>query len=136
MDSVMKDQSKEVILLVEDNPDHAELVQRMFEAHHVPNPICHLVDGGMALEYLFRQNAYVDPVTSPRPCLVLLNRRLPKVDGLEVLKAIKASQELQHLPVIILSTSAAKEDMAKAYRLQVNGYLVKPVESTHFSEIL
>ena len=75
-----------VVLLVEDNSDHAELVRRMFEIHHIPNPLYYLSDGESALDYLFRRQAYTNPTTSPRPCLLLLDLRLPKVGGLEVLK--------------------------------------------------
>jgi len=131
-----KDQVHDVILLVEEDPNHAELVQRMFDMNNVPNPIHHLSDGESVLEYLFRQNAYVDPATSPRPCLMLLDLRLPKMDGLDVLKRVKESKELQHLPVIIFSSSGAKEDMDKAYACGANGYLMKPVESTEFRQVI
>ena len=136
MASQNKTLASDLILLVEDNPDHVELVQRMFETHHVPNLIRHLVDGEAALEYLFRQKAYADPATSPRPCLVLLDLWLPKMDGLEVLKRVKESQELQNLPVIILSTSEVKGDVDQAYALGANGYLMKPLEPHQFSQVI
>ena len=128
--------ASKVILLVEDNSDHAELVRRMFEAHGVPNPVYHLFDGEAALQYLFRQPPYADPVRNPPPSLVLLDLRLPKVDGLKVLKAVRKSQELKHLPVIIISTSDKKEDMYQAYSLKANGYLVKPVEGHSLCQLI
>ena len=125
-----------VILLVEDNPAHAELVIRSFEDHRVANQIHQVADGDAALAYLFRRGDYADPAKSPRPHVILLDLRLPKIDGLEVLKEVKSSPELEKIPVIILTTSAAEQDVARAYKEHVNSYLVKPVDFENFTSLM
>jgi CheY-like chemotaxis protein len=125
-----------VILLVEDNEDHAELVMRSFDSHRISNRIHHVVDGEEALDYLFRKDKYKDPETSPIPHLILLDLRLPKVDGLEVLKEIRESNELKGIPVVILTTSKADTDIIKAYDHFVNSYLVKPVDFDKFNQLM
>lgn len=124
------------ILLVEDNPDHAELVRRSLEEHRVANRLHHLTDGQSALDYLFRRGAFADPASSPRPHIVLLDLRLPRVDGLEVLKAIKEDNDLRTIPVVVLTTSGAEKDIATAYRRYVNSYLVKPVGFDDFQNLM
>jgi len=124
-----------VILLVEDNPAHAELIMRGLEEGRVANRVVHVSDGEEALDYLFRRGDYADPETSPRPQLVLLDLRLPKVDGLEVLKEIRASS-LNGMPVAILTTSEADADMARAYGNNANSYLVKPLDFNKFKVML
>ncbi len=124
------------ILLVEDNPDHAELLIRGFEDHPVANEILHLSDGESALDYLFRRGEYAKDDGNPRPTMVLLDLRLPKVDGLEVLRQIRANETLDDMPVIILSTSHARPDVEKAYESQANSYLVKPLDFASFSELI
>jgi len=130
------DGSPVVILLVEDNPAHAELVIRSFEDHQVANHIYQVTDGESALAYLLRQGDYADPAKSPRPHIILLDLRLPKIDGLEVLKEIKSSPELEKIPVIILTTSAAEQDVTRAYEEHVNSYLVKPVDFEEFTSLM
>ena len=125
-----------LVLLIEDNVDHAELVIRTLSEHRVTNRIQHLMDGQMALDYLFRQGAYADPQSSPRPHLVLLDLRLPCVDGLEVLKAIKESEALRQVPVVVLTTSEAERDVARAYQYHANSYLVKPVGYEDFGQLM
>jgi len=125
-----------VILLVEDNEDHAELVKRSFENHRIANNIHHVVDGEEALDYLFRKEKYADPNSSPIPHLILLDLRLPKVDGLEVLQEIRANEAYLHVPVVILTTSRADADLAKAYDHHVNSYLVKPVDFEKFNQLM
>ena len=125
-----------VILLIEDNPAHAELIRRNFETHRIANRLIHVTDGEAALDYLFRRGAYADSTRSPRPHLILLDLRLPKIDGLEVLKEIKTSQELRSIPVVILTTSEAEQDVACAYQHYVNSYLVKPVDFHQFTELM
>ncbi len=115
------------ILLVEDNPAHAELVMRSFEQNLVANRITHLADGRGALDYLFQQGEYKD-ADIILPHMVLLDLRLPKIDGLDVLKQIKQDQVLKKLPVIILTTSAAEKDVAMAYEFHANSYIVKPMD--------
>jgi len=122
--------------VVEDNPDHAELIRRSFRKHHVANTLYHVPDGEVALSYLLRQGEYADPHTSPRPHVILLDLRLPRIDGLEVLREIKADATLRHIPVVILSTSDAKQDLTRAYNHHVNSYLVKPLDFRKFTEMM
>ena len=125
-----------LILLVEDDPAHAEIVRRNLEDFRVANRLVHVSDGQEALDYLFHQGVYSDPEKSPRPGMVLLDLRLPKVDGLEVLKIAKSDPDLSHVPIVILTTSAAESDMARAYACQANSYLVKPVDLTQFTTLM
>ena len=124
------------ILLVEDNPDHTELIMRSFQDHRVINRVYHVADGEEALDYLLRRNRYVNPEKSPRPHMILLDLRLPKVDGLEVLKAIKDAEDLRRIPVVILTTSEAERDVALAYDHHANSYLVKPVDFDKFVQLM
>lgn len=124
------------ILFVEDNPDHAELVMRSLEDHQVANRIFHVADGEAALDYLFRRSAYADPESSPRPHVVLLDLRLPKVDGLQVLEEMKQAEELERIPVVVLTTSHAEQDVSRAYSSHVNSYLVKPLDFERFSKMI
>ncbi len=124
------------ILLVEDNPAHAELVMRSFEQHKVWNTITHVEDGEIALDYLYRRGEYEDESTCPRPHVILLDLRMPKVDGLEVLKILKEDEDFRTIPIIILTTSAAEKDVAEAYDYHANSYLVKPVDFQMFSELM
>ncbi|WP_026841815.1 response regulator [Citrifermentans bremense] len=124
------------ILLVEDNPDHAELAMRNLDDGKLANRIFHVEDGEAALDFLNHRGVYADPGEYPRPHLILLDLRLPKVDGIEVLKAVKASEELKAIPVVILTTSAAERDLAQAYQNYANSYLTKPVDFDSFSELL
>jgi CheY-like chemotaxis protein len=125
-----------VILLVEDNPDHTELIIRNFKNHRVANKINHVPDGESALNYLFRRENYADPMKSPRPHVILLDLRLPKIDGLEVLKEIRNAGELRRIPVVILTTSTAESDMSMAYNNHANSYLVKPVDFEKFTQLM
>jgi len=124
------------VMLVEDNADHAELVIRTLEDHRIANKIQHFADGQIALDYLLRRDQYANPESSPRPHLILLDLRLPRVDGLEVLRQIKEEDELKNIPVIILTTSEAEKDVARAYNNHVNSYLVKPVGFEEFSKLM
>ncbi len=125
-----------IILLVEDNFDHAELIMRSIEDHRVINRIHHVADGEAALNYLFRRDEYADPKKSPRPHLVLLELRLPKIDGLEVLKEVKTSETLRAIPVVILTSSSAQNDVARAYDYHANSYLVKPLDFDQFTGLM
>lgn len=124
------------ILFVEDNPDHAELVMRSFEDHRVANRILHLSDGEAAVDYLFRRGRYSDPETNPRPHVILLDLRLPKVDGIEILKIIRESDEYKTIPVVILTTSHAEVDVSRAYQYHANSYLVKPLDFEKFTKLM
>ena len=124
------------VLLVEDNQDHAELVMRNLSDHPIPNRVLHLTDGQAALDYLFRQGEYAHPDASPRPDIILLDLRLPRLDGLHVLKTIKVSELLRPIPVVILTTSDAERDIVLAYGYQANSYLIKPVGFEQFSQLM
>ena len=95
-----------------------------------------MADGEAALDYLFRRGQYADPEQSPRPHVILLDLRLPKIDGLEVLEQIKKAEELRRIPVVILTTSKEEADVARAYDHYVNSYLVKPVDFTEFTKLM
>ena len=124
------------ILLVEDNPAHAELVIRSFESQRVANKIFHVWDGEEALDYLLRRGHYADPEKSPRPNVVLLDLRLPKIDGLEVLREIKSTEGLKRIPVVILTTSQAEIDASRAYDCHANSYLIKPLDFELFTRLM
>jgi CheY-like chemotaxis protein len=122
------------ILLVEDNKAHAEMVIRSFETNRIANTIYHVTDGEQALDYLNHRGKYSD--INNYPHVVLLDLRLPKVDGLEVLQQIKTSEKLKIIPVVILTTSAADTDIAKAYKFHANSYLVKPIDFDNFTKMM
>lgn len=125
-----------LVMLVEDNADHAELVIRTMENHHIPTRIQHFTDGESALDYLMRRSGFKDANASPLPHIVLLDLRLPRVDGLEVLRTIKREEGLKNIPVVILTTSEAEKDMMLAYNNHANSYLVKPVGFEDFSNLM
>lgn len=121
------------ILLVEDDPTHAEIVRRSFEGFRVANRLIQVGDGQAALDYLQQQGSRED-ADQPLPNLILLDLHIPKIDGLEVLRILKSSPELREIPVVVLATSANTEDIAKAYDLGANSYLVKPADFVDFCE--
>ena len=125
-----------VILLVEDDEAHAEIVRRNFAESRIANQIVHVSDGQEALDYLYQSGEYKDPEKSPTPSLILLDLRLPKVDGLEVLKSIKSNSNLKQIPVVVLTTSEAETDMVKAYKYHANSYMVKPVDFSQFVKLM
>ncbi len=125
------------ILLVEDDPAHAEIVLRnLTDLRDRVKCIAHLSDGQQALDYLQREGDHKDPERSPRPDLVLLDLRLPRVDGFEVLRRMKATDEVSHIPVVVLTTSEAEGDVAAAYESGACSYLVKPAEFEAYIELM
>jgi CheY-like chemotaxis protein len=124
------------VLLVEDNRDHAELIRRSFRENDVSARIEHVADGETALRYLSRRGEFEDEARSPIPHLVLLDLRLPRIDGLEVLREMKTSDRLKHIPAVILTTSDAERDVARAYAEHANSYLVKPVDFERFDGLM
>jgi two-component system, response regulator len=124
------------VLLVEDDQDHAELVRRCLQEHLPSAGLHHVSDGQLALDYLHRRASFAEPGRSPRPDLVLLDLRLPRVDGLSVLRQIKETPELRDVPVVVLTTSDAIPDVSAAYRAYVNSYLVKPMDFARFDALI
>jgi CheY-like chemotaxis protein len=124
------------ILLVEDDDDHAEIVTRALATNRVLNQIHRVPNGEAALDYVFRRGIWADPALSPRPTVILLDLRLPRVDGLEVLRTIKGSEEARSIPVVVLTTSDAERDVTSAYDHHANGYLVKPVDFGKFTDMM
>jgi two-component system, response regulator len=121
------------ILLVEDNPNDAELALHAFRKHKLTNKI-HLVrDGAEALEFIFGTGAYADRNREEQPRVILLDIKLPKVDGLEVLRRIKQDPATKSIPVVMLTSSREERDIIEGYRLGVNSYIVKPVEFDQFT---
>lgn len=125
-----------IIMLIEDNDDHAELVMRSFQENRVANTIIRISDGEEALDYLYKRGKFTNCSEYKIPNLVLLDLRLPKVDGLEVLKNIKSSENFKRVPVIILTSSEAEKDIAKSYDNHANSYLVKPLDFSKFTEMM
>lgn len=124
------------ILLVEDNEAHAELVIRGMRDQRVANKLHHVLDGEKALDYLFSRGEYSKSEENPRPNLVLLDLRLPRVDGLEVLKIIKTTPSLLRIPVVILTSSDAESDIARSYDYHANSYVVKPLDFRTFTQLM
>jgi len=125
----MKDKT---ILLIEDNPSDIELTQRALEKGHILNELVVTSDGQEAVDYLFGTGAYAGRDTSDLPALTLLDLKLPKVSGLDVLRRIRAEASTHRMPVVILTSSREEQDMAASYDLGVNSYIRKPVEFEHF----
>jgi CheY-like chemotaxis protein len=125
-----------LIMLIEDNLDHAELVIRTMQDHRIANEVRHLLDGQSALNYLFRRGEFSDPQSSPRPHLILLDLRLPGVDGIDILKTVKEDSGLKTIPVVVLTTSESEKDVARAYYNHANSYLVKPVGFEEFHKLM
>lgn len=122
------------ILLVEDNPDDRELTRRALESHGIANEIVMARDGVEALDYLFCRGAWADRDPSDQPQVVLLDLKLPKVDGIEVLKALRADPRTALLPVIVLTSSREEQDLLESYGSGANSYVRKPVDFEQFSE--
>jgi CheY-like chemotaxis protein len=120
------------ILLVEDNPDDVELTRLAFEEANVANRLVVVSDGAEALDYLFARGKHAQRNSAELPSIVLLDLNLPKVDGREVLQAIRAEQATRALPVIVLTTSAEPFDIEASYALGVNSYIQKPVDFEQF----
>jgi two-component system response regulator len=129
----MSESSKD-ILLVEDNPDDVTLTLRAFKRSHVMNTIAVARDGIEALDFLFARGAYADRAGAPLPTLVILDLKLPKLDGLGVLKALRADKRTRLLPVVILTSSKEEQDLISGYSLGANSYVRKPVDFAEFVE--
>jgi len=124
------------ILLVEDNPRDVEMTIRGLKKRNLANHIQVVKDGAEALDFLFATGSYVGRDTRHMPKVVLLDLKLPKVSGLEVLKRIKTGESTKTIPVVVLTSSQEERDMIESYRLGVNSYIVKPVNFDNFSEAI
>lgn len=130
----MNDQSIVDILLVEDDPADRELTVRAFRKHNLANRLAVVSDGEEALDFLFGREKYVSRNLNDIPRLLLLDLNLPKVNGLEVLAAVKKDPRTRSIPVVILTTSKQEWDISECYRLGANSYIVKPVDFEKFVE--
>jgi CheY-like chemotaxis protein len=122
------------ILLVEDNPTDAELTIRALKKKNLTNKLVWVKDGAEALDFLFTTGDYAERNTEDLPKLVLLDLRMPKVDGLEVLQKIKSDERTKKIPVVVLTSSKEDEDIVESYKLGVNSYVSKPVEFDEFTK--
>jgi|SRR5688572_7726214 len=122
------------ILIVEDNPNDAELTLRALKKQNLANNVVHLTDGAEAIDFLFGEGKYTDRTINNIPKVILLDLKMPKVDGLEVLQKIKSDALTRAIPVVILTSSAEDPDIKRAYELGANSYIVKPVEFNKFSK--
>jgi len=122
------------ILLVEDNPDDEELTLRALKAQNIVNEIHVVRDGAEALDFLFCKGAYSKRNFTDQPKVILLDLKLPKVDGLEVLKRVKSDERTSKIPVVVLTSSKEERDIVESYKLGVNSYIVKPVDFEQFTK--
>jgi two-component system, response regulator len=124
------------ILLVEDNPNDAELTIRAIRKRNIANPLLVVEDGAEALDFVFCRGAYVERNCLKPPKVILLDLKLPKLGGLEVLKAIKANERTRRIPVVVVTSSPEEHDIKTAYDLGANSYVVKPVGFDAFQEMM
>lgn len=127
---------EKIILLVEDNPDDEALTRRALKKNQILNEVVVARDGAEALEWLFGTGRYAGRDRSVMPTVILLDLKLPKVDGLEVLQRIRADASTKLLPVVILTSSKEEQDLAQSYTLGANSYMRKPVDFAQFSEAI
>jgi two-component system response regulator len=126
-------QLKEIeILLVEDNPNDVELALRALKKHNLANKVHVVKNGAEALDYIFATGAYAGRDVNNKPKVILLDLKLPKVDGLEVLRRIKADERTKVIPVVVLTSSTEERDIIESYQLGVNSYIVKPIDFDKF----
>jgi two-component system response regulator len=126
--------TSKVILLVEDNPDDVKLTMRALKKANVLNEVVVAQDGAEALEYLFGTGRYAGRDVNQKPQVILLDLKMPKVDGLEVLQRIRADEKTRLLPVVVLTTSSEDKDRVSSYKLGANSYVRKPVDFNQFTE--
>ncbi len=126
--------NKKTVLLVEDNPDDEALTLRAFDRNNLMNEIVVVRDGAEALDYLFGTGDYAERDTSVMPAIVLLDLKLPKIDGLEVLKRLRSDERTRLLPIVILTSSKEDSDLVESYNRGANSYIRKPVDFNQFVE--
>src|ERR1700742_2166955 len=130
----MSDYNKVEILLVEDNPHDAEMTIRALKKVNLANKLIHVKDGAEALDFIFSRGAYSERNSNDKPKVILLDIKMPKVDGIEVLKQIKADDNTKTIPVVIMTSSKEEQDIITSYNLGVNSYVVKPVDFEGFAK--
>lgn len=124
------------ILLVEDNPDDIKLAQYAFQKNHLINTVHIVRDGAEALEFLFCTGRYAGRQIENPPKVVLLDLKLPLVDGIEVLRQLKSNPQTQSIPVVVMTSSREESDVVESYKLGVNSYIVKPVDFDQFTDVV
>lgn len=124
------------ILLIEDNPAEAELAIRSLKKNNLANHLVHIDDGAEALDFIFSKGKYESKTRSVQPKIILLDLKLPKVDGLEILRQIKSNDVTKIIPVVVLTSSNQEKDIIESYRLGVNSYIVKPVNFETFAKAI
>ena len=122
------------ILLAEDNPKDAEMTQRALRKHNLGNRVFWVKDGAEALDFIFCRGEFAGRDAAQPPKLVLLDIKMPKVDGIEVLRQVKAEERMRRIPVVVMTSSNEEQDVVESYRLGVNSYIVKPIEFASFLE--
>ena len=122
------------ILYIEDNPNDIELTLRALKKYNVANSIQVIKDGEEALEYIFATGRYAERDKNKKPKVILLDLKLPKVSGLEILKKLKSEEQTKNIPVVVLTSSSEEKDMLESYNYGVNSYVVKPIKFENFSE--
>jgi len=130
----MEEKEKKIILLVEDNPDDEALTMRVLNKYRVGNEIVVVRDGAEALDFVFAKGAFAGRDMFPLPQVILLDLQLPKIDGLEVLRRLRADERTRILPVVILTSSNEERDIVEGYKIGANSYIRKPVDFMQFTE--
>ena len=133
----MSDQGKAVtFLMADDDPDDRLMTQKALRAYRLKNGMRFVEDGQELMDYLLHQGQYADPDSAPRPGVILLDLNMPRKDGREALAEIKADPELRSIPVVVMTTSKAEEDIVRSYNLGVNAYVTKPVTFQSLAEVM
>jgi len=132
----MTEQNEIEILLIEDNPYEAELSIRVLKKNNFANKLKHIGDGAEALDFIFSKGIYAGKKPSHYPKLIILDLKLPKADGLEILRQLKAGENTKMIPVAVLTSSQEERDVVESYKLGVNSYIVKPVNFGSFSKAI
>lgn len=136
MIQIQKDKSSIMILMADDDPDDRAMTKEALEENFLLNELRFVEDGAELMDYLKRNGKYSNPDTSPRPGVILLDLNMPKKDGRQCLKEIKSDDELKSIPVIVLTTSKAEEDILRTYDLGVNSFVTKPVTFVELVEVM
>ncbi|MDD5491479.1 MAG: response regulator [bacterium] len=133
----MNTEPKEIeLLIVEDDPNDAELLLRVFKQHRLVNKVSLLKDGAEALDFIFARGAYSAKEVNDESKVIILDLKLPKINGIEVLEKLKADERTRKIPVVVLTSSRENKDVKEAYRLGVNSYVTKPIKFDEFAKVV